>query len=457
MNKKRYLVLLLILLLIPAATASWGFALPECYGESFMGELKYKVSRLDELDGRRIVIVGGSAAAFGVDSELLGEAFPDREIVNLGMYAALGTTVMLDLSEKSVREGDTVVIMPEISQQTLSDFFDPAVMWQGLDGAYGLISRLPSDKILRLFGAFPEFAASKLRFTLRGERPAGEGAYRRDVFNAYGDADTPLAFRNVMPLLWDETSPVEMSASMIDGSFIKRANEYAERTGADVVFALAPVNAMAVSGDIGELYDALCRELSFPVIGNARDSVMDAGWFFDTNYHLNSAGRVVFTDSLIGALKAHYGDPETFAVPLPNMPEPQSVAWTEGDDGDGAYFYYSDLGETWAISGAQDRETLTVPAHFDGRPVSAILEGAFSECKTLKEVTIQENIRSVASGAFDGAESLERIILKSEKPSSVRAGDGLLRGTSAKISVPDSAYGAYMTDYFWSVFSGRIE
>ena len=457
MKNKRYLALLLILLIVPAALASWGFALPECYGDSFMGELKHKVSRLDELEGRRIVIVGGSAAAFGVDSELLRAAFPDREIVNLGMYAALGTTVMLDLSERSVRAGDTVVIMPEISQQTMSDFFDPAVMWQGLDGAYGLISRLPVDKILRLLGAFPEFAASKLRFALRGERPAGDGAYRRDVFNACGDVATPLASRNTMPLLWDDTSPVKLRAELLDEKFVKRANEYALHTGADVVYCLAPVNELAVSGEIGELYNALCAALSFPVIGNARDSVMDSGWFFDTNYHLNSAGKAVFTDSLIGALKAHFGDPEPFAVSLPNMPEPQSAAWTEGDDSDSEYFDYADLGEAWAISGARDRETLTVPAYFDGKPVSAILEGAFSDCKTLREVTLQENIRSIASGAFDGAESLERIVLRHEKPSSVRAGDGLLRGTRAKISVPESARGAYMTDYFWSVFSGRIE
>lgn len=456
MKAKKYLILLFLLLSVPAALASWGFLLPECYGDSFMGELKYKVRLIDETPGRRIVIVGGSAAAFGVDSGLLERAMPGYSVVNFGMYAALGTAVMLDLAEKSVRAGDIVILMPEESGQTLSGFFDPAVMWQGLDGALWLLPRLPAEKLLRLAGAEPEFAASKLRFTLRNERPAASGVYRRDSFNARGDVESPLAARNVMPLLWDETSPAELSPELVSREFTERANEFARRTGADVVFAFAPVNALAVSGSAESLYFALAEALEFPVIGDPADSVMDAGWFYDTNYHLNSAGKAVFTDALIGALKAHLGDPEPFPVSLPVMPEPESAVWSEGDDSDAELFDYTQAGDGLAVCGARDSERLTVPSFHDGKPVTAILEGAFSDCASLREVVIPRNVRSVASGAFDGAAALERIVLQNEKPSLTRAGDGLLRGTGARIIVPPGTSGAYRTDYFWSVFSGRI-
>lgn len=457
--KLKIWIFVLLLLIAPAATALWGFALPECYGDSFMGELKYKTALLDKTEGGRIVIVGGSAAAFGVDSALLEGAFPEYKTVNFGMYAALGTSVMLDLSENSIHEGDIVILMPELSHQTMSEFFDPSVMWQGLDGAFSLIYRLPADKILRLMGAFPEFAAAKLGYTLRGERPEGEGVYCRSSFNEYGDIASPLCERNIMPLLYDETSPVTLNPELASEDFIARVNDYAKRVrekGGEIYFAFAPVNALSVSGNVETLFESLRTRLSFPIIGDPKDSIMDAGWFYDTNYHLNSSGKKVYTDTLIGAIKAAEGDPEAFSISMPAMPQPENALYSEGDDTDGEYFAYLDLGEGWAVVGADDREKLTVPAHYDHRPVIAIYEGAFSECKALREVIIQKNIRSIASGAFDGAESLERIVIQNDKPSDTRAGDGLLRGTDARIYVPDSALGAYKTDYFWSVFGSRI-
>ena len=75
--------------------------------------------------------------AFGVDSALMERELPGYTVVNFGMYAALGTTVMLDLSQDLVREGDIVILIPEQQEQTLSGFFDPAVMWQGADGEIG--------------------------------------------------------------------------------------------------------------------------------------------------------------------------------------------------------------------------------------------------------------------------------------------------------------------------------
>ena len=102
-----------LFILVPFCLLVWGFLLPCQYNDTFMGELKYKVHLLEETPGPRIVLIGGSSAAFSVDSELLEQEFPEYSVVNFGMYAALGTTVMLDLAESRIREGDIVILLPE--------------------------------------------------------------------------------------------------------------------------------------------------------------------------------------------------------------------------------------------------------------------------------------------------------------------------------------------------------
>lgn len=91
------------------------------------------------------------------------------------MYAALGTQMMLELSDGQFREGDIVILSPEQQQQTLSCYFNAEAAWQALDGRFDLLSRLDSSHFGSLLGQFPYFAARKLRYFLQGEKPVPEG------------------------------------------------------------------------------------------------------------------------------------------------------------------------------------------------------------------------------------------------------------------------------------------
>ena len=97
--KKIIASMLGIFIAVPLLLAVWGFALPAQYSSTFLGELPAKRALLAaESNKPRLILVGGSAAAFGVDSTLLAKELPDYHPVNFGLYAALGTRVMLDLS-----------------------------------------------------------------------------------------------------------------------------------------------------------------------------------------------------------------------------------------------------------------------------------------------------------------------------------------------------------------------
>ncbi len=94
-----------------------------------------------------------------------------------------------------------------------------------------------------------------------------------------------------MPDGYDTTMPIRFDPSMLDTDFRDALNAYtaqAESVGAVVLYHLPPMNALAVSNaeDIDTYADYLQSQLTAPLAGDPH-ACDDAGWFDDTNFHLN--------------------------------------------------------------------------------------------------------------------------------------------------------------------------
>lgn len=466
--KQKYLIIFITVLLflaVPLNLLCWGFLCPAQYEDTFLGELKYKVQLLSEAEGNRIILVGGSSVAFGIDSALMEQELPGYTVVNFGMYAALGTTVMLDLSEELIRPGDIVILMPEQQEQTLSGFFDASVMWHGVDGAFELLTALPREKLEQMAGSFPEFAAQKFAYFLQDASPQPQGVYSRASFNEHGDIVSAECARNQMPGGYDSSTPIRFDEDMVSDGFVEEVNAYAQaldQRGAVLWYAFCPMNALAITegSEPALFYDALQSRLACPIIGNPFHSILEPEWFYDTNFHLNASGKIVYTKLLIRNIKAMLGDSSQTQIALPQMPEMADNNIWEGDNSDVDCFLYAQNGDAVSIVGltdaGTDRTHLTVPAGLEGIPVTTIAAGAFSESRILTSVTIQQNIQTIEDGAFAGCTGLAQIFLESTDPSGCRVSQGLLDGTSASFYVPSEALSDYRTNYFWSVHAARI-
>ena len=149
----RFLLIVLLLLLPIAATAAVGFLVPAQFEMTFLGEFDNKVERLQNTDGPKVILVGGSSVAFGVDAELLEQTL-GMPVINFGLYATLGTKTMLDYSKSGIDEGDIIVIAPEMNAQTFSLYFNAEAMWQAVDGHFSLLRYLDSGDIPAMLGGF---------------------------------------------------------------------------------------------------------------------------------------------------------------------------------------------------------------------------------------------------------------------------------------------------------------
>ena len=206
-----------------------GCALPEQFGDTFMGELKYKYERLEQTEGKRIIFIGGSGTAFGYDCELTENLLKEYQTVNFGMYAGLGIRAVLDLSEDFIRNEDIVIVSPEQDPQTLSCYFNGTYMWQAADGAFYMLKGLKRNSLEQMLGTFPGFALEKLNHVIGGKQPETDSVYCRKSFNEYGDIKDEICLGNVMPEGFDPDHPVKFKKEMIQEEFICYLNSYAEK------------------------------------------------------------------------------------------------------------------------------------------------------------------------------------------------------------------------------------
>ena len=466
-EKKRIIACALILLLVPLLLLCFAFCLPAQYDETYTAALNDKLALLKETEGPRVIVVGGSGAAFDVRADLLEEELPGYSVINDGLYAGLGTAVMLDLAAPYIRSGDVVVFLPEQSAQTLSGYFNAELLWQALDGESIPWASLSGARRRAMIGAFPAFAGSKARLCFFAEKPAGDGVYARRYFDSHGDVVCAGRTQNTMPNGYDVNMPISFDLSLIDEELVAQLNAFsgmcADR-GASLYFCFCPMNAAAIAEGEGSRADAfaqaLAQRLDFPILGTPGDAILEAGWFFDTNFHLNEAGQLAYTARFAALLKDAFGDKTPVTISVPDLPALPAAALTNADETDAECYRFEARGDgLWIVGLTEEglgREALTVPGASGGRPVLGFDASVFAGDAALKTLTIGTNIASIPDAAFDGCASLERILLQNPHPASVSVGAGLLEGTDALLFVPQEAYSAYCTSYFWSVHASRL-
>ena len=468
-------VLLIIAVLLPfIAVGVCTFAIPAQYDLSFLGALSDKYDRLYSIDEPKIVIVGGSSTAFGLDSALLSEHM-GMPVVNFGLYATLGTKIMLDLSEDAIGEGDIIIIAPETDKQTLSLYFNAQAVWQAFDGKFSMLKHVKSEDASDMVGEVFNFAASKLGYAL-SSKPDPTGVYNHSSFNEYGDIiyERP---GNIMRLGYDPNMTVDFSTSMFDEAFIDYLNSYielAESRGATVYYSFPPINASAVDSSVTEetlfeYYDFISNNINCSVISNINNYIIEENYFYDSNFHLNDAGVILRTATLIQELNVALGITETLDIEIPEAPPRQNSGSSSGE-GDNSYAYlfsYDVFDNGLMITGilpekleeAKGIRNLVLPSEYDGKPVLAIAENCLSGCDELRQLTINANIVQFFNGAFGGCPSLEKIIMNHAAPGDALVGDQLFNGASESAKLyfsTEEIMHNFAADYFWGVYINRI-
>ncbi len=471
--KKTIVVCLLaiIVLVAPLLTVAAAALTAPCqYDETFLAELQEKHARLASVESKKIVLIGGSNLAFGVDSAQL-EEYVGMPVVNYGLYATIGTKAMLDMSRSYIDKGDIVVICPETNAQTYSLYYNARSMWQALDCDLSMLKDVGFSNLGKLMAALPEFASEKRGFIRTNTKPSPSGIYAKASFNEYGDIAVDRPY-NEMPANYDTSMPVSLTTDLLDEEFVDYLNAYAaacERRGAAVYFGFSPINADAiVSTDEQKeaFYHALGEQLTFPLLSDIDEYILESAYFYDTNFHLNSCGALhrtsLLADDLLRVL-GREGDVYTEKYAPPERPDGYFTP-TDGTDENAAYFVYEDFEDGLAIVGLSDagkqEKTLTLPRSAEGKAVLVIGDYAFAGSDVLERVIIgkQALVKAFTTESLSDCPTLRAIeihVAPSALPIDAQAVTNMPQ--ECRVYVPAEAYAEFATDYFWNGMMHYVE
>lgn len=451
-----------------------GICLPSQYSQTYYGELAEMYQKLQSAEGKKIVVLGNSNVAFGVDSalaeSLLKEAGLDYSVCNFGLYGALGTKMMCELADGQIGDGDIVILTPELVPQSLSAYFSAEEAWNALDSDMGLYQEFPSEMRSSLIGGYFGYISGKISSFQRGEPQQGSGVYAKSSFDENCDLKNYPRPYNVMAGGCDSNNPITFDSALFTESFIAYINEYAERLnkrGARIFYSFAPMNAGAVSAGEAQKAESFAQSLgdavSFRIISNIQDYIMDSEWFYDSNYHLNESGMTVRTVRLVNDIKNELGNSTKTGCELPEKPVmPDGKTEGEGDNSDADMFEYRLDGNYYTIVGLTEAgraaDELVIPCQVNGIYVKAFLPTVFSDHKNIKSITVQENIHTLSDESFSGCDNLTSLILKHAEPAGIAVGYGLLEGAeSCAVYVPEASLSQFKNNYFWNRYAKQLQ
>jgi len=461
-------VLSVIAVLLPLLIATvYAVAAPSQYENTFVGALDEKIERLHSIEEPKIIIIGGSSAAFGISAKLM-EEYTGMPVVNLGLYAALGTKLMLDLSRSGINEGDIVVIAPELDAQTYSLYFNNKTTLQALDGNLSLLRYVDVDNLFPLIGGIWELAASKLRYQLTDTKPDPKGVYSSKSFDSYCDLVYPRR-ENIMSLYFDQNQLIDPSPDYLTDEFCDYLNEYIDFVrgrGASVYFSFAPMNELGLKkgtteDDLYSFSDTAAELINCKQISDINDYVYGAGYFYDTNFHLNDEGMKLHTIKLSQDILFATGSLEVIKAEKPEEPPlPLLSIDYEGEDDPNVKYFTLELADNGAYIvtgltelGKSERE-LTLPLGYNGKKVLYVGERAFEGGSvTSLIIPYDSNIKSFFEGAFLGASTLTDMYIyyPNDDPNDETISpppDFVGVSSSFVVHIPPES--SYDSGYFWS-------
>lgn len=279
--------------------------------ENYLAAIVDKHARLRQAKAPRIILVGGSNLAFGVDSSRLEEQL-HRPVVNMGLVAGLGLEFMLNEVADSIQRGDIVVLSLEYDR--FSGGYNPLNLQQILEiRPVSILSLEPYQMHRVLLAGGLSIIGGVTRHSLPwefGGSPTNQesGPYLRRGFNERGD----LIAHHGKPGQFLEGPGLDGGSMRSDWlpnpavrSHLEAFAKHCAERGAYFVYSNPPHPAELFakrSESIQTILAVLNQISGLTVIDTPTDHHYDLALFYDTGYHLTQHGAELRTERLTKAL-----------------------------------------------------------------------------------------------------------------------------------------------------------
>lgn len=300
----------IVTLLIAVLIATIFFSIQPDTNHYFHGSL-LKLNLLQTTPSPRIILVGGSNVAFGIDSQLMEKAF-GIPVINDGLHGGLGVAPLRELRDY-IQKGDIIVVSLEytnfVSKEQMNG--NEGVLSDWIEFSPKRINYLesPWKEAASLYAIMLQRKVNReINLDLTGSGMEEiRGIFTGNQFNEYGDFVGHLEDKSMKP----EDIPADSYAvfPLYENAFIflEDFNQYAISKGATVYFEAQSSRQRNCDNtgieNMKAFFDTFRKKTSIPVITPMDQLCMADKYFFDTPFHLNAKGRKLRTEHLIDNLQ----------------------------------------------------------------------------------------------------------------------------------------------------------
>lgn len=304
-NFKEMWKFILKLILFLGITAGFLLHLSPQYLGNYQASLIDKVQRLESIHEPKIVLIGDSNLAFGIDSEKIEEAF-GMPVVNMGLHGGLGNAFHEEMARLNIAEGDIYIIC-HCSYSDDGLLKNSELAWITLENHPSLWKILRKEDYLPMIKSYPVYLKKCIALWLTDSgNKMDEGVYSRAAFNEYGDIEWA---DNGQEYVFKDG---DIFVPQISDNVCERLNDlniYLKERGATLLIAGYPITKNETTPE-AELYIKFQKELEeqldVPVISDFTDYFYPENYFLNTEYHLNTLGKRERTAQLISDLKRYF-------------------------------------------------------------------------------------------------------------------------------------------------------
>ena len=270
-----------------------------------------KIELIKTSPSPRIIFIGGSNVAFGIDSKMITDSL-NINVVNFGLQAGVGIRYMAEDAINYVRKGDVVVFQFEYENFSNGGYGDPFTFTNFMyDVDFRHFNSLPIYQKISLctFPWISKYAIYRLLkypfshdFSTMKNSQGAKFKYVRSGFNKFGDeVDHRKALSSCWPLELESKKCNDCNDNVddqfvdwLDGMICKYRSK-----GVDL-YLLPPVTtesnfAVCYSTHFSKILER--HGLHYSV--NPELMVLDDTMIFDGGYHINAEGVEINTQKII--------------------------------------------------------------------------------------------------------------------------------------------------------------
>ena len=277
------------------------------FSNTYQSAIQDKVRYCQNLEGKKIIITGGSNCAYGIDEDALEKA-TGLQVANLGLYAGFGDLFQTELVKANLGEGDIVLLAYEynwMEESAFTDILSDTVM-SGIDDDISLYQYVPARNWNQILGYLFTYAQDKKDHQ---ENPGEDHHYT--IFDTDGRMilDRPECIMGDFTEGEDYYNPVDLTGVSISEEsiqYLKKFKAYVESKGASVYFIAPPLWEEAVDCDTVE-FERLKKEeeqeIGISYLSDPEDYFFPKDDMYDTVYHCSNKGEKLRTRLLLQDLQ----------------------------------------------------------------------------------------------------------------------------------------------------------